>query len=100
MHDASQRGDNAAEKFAEFAAGDQNVVDVQQDLQTVALFGELLLVGLGGLEVESIVHGDGDLSGDALHELNIGIGDGFGQQPAESHGAQAALCGGQRKSGK
>src|SRR5258708_30065865 len=97
MNDASKSGNDAAKKIAQFAAGNQNIVDVQQDLQAVALLGKLVLIGLGGFEVQSVVHSDSDLSSDAFHELNVGIGDGFCQQTAKAYNAPPKLCGAQRQ---
>src|SRR6266404_6235900 len=100
MNDASERGNDTAEKIAQFAASDQDVVDIEQNLEAVALLGKLVLVCLGGFEIESVVHGDGYLGGHAFHELNIGMGDCFWQQAAEADGAQATLRGGKRQSRK
>ena len=97
MNDALECGDDAAKKFGEFAAGDQDVVDFEKDLETVAFAGELLLVGLGGFVVECVIDGDGHLAGDALHELKDSVGHAIWDDTAEAHGAETALSGGQRK---
>src|SRR2546425_2133685 len=78
VNDALQSVDDAAEKFGEFAAGDQDVVDFEKNLEAVALAGELRLVGLGSFEIEGVIDGDGDLAGDGLHELEVGVGGVLG----------------------
>jgi len=77
-NDALQSGDNAAEDFREFTAGDENVVDLEKDLQAVTLVGELCLLSLRSFEVERVVHGDGNEAGDPLHELNFGVRNALG----------------------
>ena len=96
MDDALEGGDDAAEHFGEFAAGDEDIVDLEKDLQAVALAGKLRLVGLGSFEIEGIVRGNGDLAGDTLHELKLGVRDALRNDAAETHGAKAALRRGQR----
>src|SRR5260221_9568639 len=100
MNDASKSCNDAAKKIAQLAAGHQDVVYVQQDLQAIALLGKFLLRGLRGLEVQRIVHGDGHLRRDALHELNVRIGNGLWTNPSKAHGAKTVLRGGQWKNGK
>src|SRR6266478_204855 len=100
MDDAGERGNDAAKKIAQLAAGDQNIVDVQQHLQAVALLGKFFLVRLRGLEIESVVHGDSNLRGDALHELNIGIRNSPRTQPPKAHRAEPVLGRGEREGGK
>src|SRR5258708_3213561 len=51
VNDALERIDDAAEKFRNFAAGDQEIVDFENDLETVALARELRLISLGSGEV-------------------------------------------------
>src|SRR6266404_672596 len=100
MDDAGERGNDPAEKIAQFATSDQDVVDIEQNLQAVSLLGEFLLGGLCGLKVQRIVHGDGYLRRDALHELNVRIGNGLWTNPSKTHGAKTVLRGGQWKNGK
>jgi hypothetical protein len=97
VDDALESFYDAAEKFGDFATGDEDVVDFEKDLEVVAFAGELGLIGLGSLEIEGIVDGDGDLAGDALHELEFGVGDALGDEAAETHSADAVLGGGERK---
>ena len=73
MDDALESIDDAAEKFGQFTAADEDIVDVEKSLQAIAFARELRLVSLGGFKIESVIHGDGDLAGDALHELQLGI---------------------------
>jgi hypothetical protein len=100
VDDALESFYDAAEKFGDFAAGDEDVVDFEENLETVAFARELSLIGLGGLKIEGIVDGDGYLAGDSLHELEFGIGDALGDEAAEAHGAEAVLGGGERKDRK
>jgi len=97
VNDALEGVDDAAEKFGEFAAGDQKVVDFEKNLEAVALARELRLVGLGGREIQGVINGHGHLAGDALHELQLGVCDALRGKTAETHGAEAVLGGGQRK---
>ena len=80
--------------FGEFARGDEDVVDFEKDLKAVAFAGELRLIGLRGFEIEGVVHGDGHQTGDALHELELGVRDAPGHKAAKTHRAEAALSGG------
>ena len=87
-------------KGGDIASADQKIVDFEQDLQAIALKSKLLLVSLGGLEVESIVDGDSNLRGNALHEFDFGIADALRNVAAKTDGAQAMLRGGERNSGE
>ena len=75
MNDALQSGNDATEQFGQLKAGDQDIVDIQQDAETVAFVGELGLISLRGFEVQRVVDGHGHLAGDALHELQFAFGD-------------------------
>ena len=79
-------------------AGDEDVVDFEQDAEAIAFAGELRLIGLRSFEIERVVYGDGDLAGDALHEgeFAVGGGDAARDDAAETHGAETALRGGER----
>ena len=79
-------------------AGDENVVDFQQDAEAIAFARELRLIGLRSFEIERVVHGDGDLAGDALHEgeFAVVVGDAARHAAAETHGAETALRSGER----
>jgi hypothetical protein len=46
VDDALEGGDNAAKKIGQLAAGDEKVVELEKDLEAVALAGELLLISL------------------------------------------------------
>ena len=61
VDDALERGHDAEKQFREFAAGDEDVVDLEKHPEAVALASELVLVGLGSLEIERVVHGHGHL---------------------------------------
>ncbi len=57
------------------------------------------MIGLRGFEIERVVYGDGDLAGDALHEGEFAVGavgNAARNDAAETHGAEAALRGGER----
>jgi hypothetical protein len=57
----------------------------------------LRLIGLGSREIQGVIDSNGHLAGDALHELQFRVSDALGDQPAETHGAEAVLGGGERK---
>jgi len=97
VNDALEGIDDAAEKFGNFPAGDQEIVDFENDLETVALARELRLISLRSREIQSIINGYGHLAGDALHELQFGVRNSLRDQAAEAHGAEAVLGGGERK---
>ena len=97
VDDALQSFDDAAEKVGEFAAGDQDIVDFEKNPEAVALACELRLIGLGSLEIKGIIDGNGHLAGDALHELQLGVRNALRDQTAETHGAESALGGRERK---
>src|SRR6266550_2250823 len=97
VNDALESVDDASEKFGEFTADNQEVINFEKNLEAVALARELRLVGLGSSEIDGIVNGDGDLAGDALHELQLGVGDALRHQTAETHGAEAVLGSGKGK---
>ena len=46
MDNALKGSDDATEKFGEFAAGNQDVVDFEKNLEAITFAGELLLVSL------------------------------------------------------
>ncbi len=46
VDDALEGGDNAAKEIGQLAAGDEKVVELEKDLEAVALAGELLLISL------------------------------------------------------
>jgi hypothetical protein len=79
------------------ARGDEEIIDLEENLQAVALTSELLLICFGGLEVEGIVDSDGDLSGDALHELDLRLGDSLRYVAAKAESAEAMLRSGEGK---
>jgi hypothetical protein len=97
VDDALESFYDAAEKFGDFAAGDKDIVDFEKNLEAIAFASELRLIGLGSLEIEGVVNGDGDLAGDALHELELGVSDALGDEAAKAHGTEAVLSGGERK---
>lgn len=98
MDDALERGDDAAEEFVGLEAGDEDVVDFEQDAEAIAFARELRLISLRRFEIERVVYGDGDLAGNALHkgELAVGLCETARNQAAETHGPKAALRGGER----
>jgi len=55
------------------------------------------LISLGSLEIKGIIDRNGHLAGDALHELQLGVRNALRDQTAETHGAEAALGGRERK---
>lgn len=58
------------------------------------------MISLSGFKVESIVDGDRNLSGNPLHEFNLGVSHALRNIAAETDGAEAVLCGGERNAGK
>jgi len=99
VDDALESLYDAAEKFGDFATGDEDIVDFEENLEAIALASELRLIGLGSLKIKGIIDGNGYLAGDALHELEFGVGDALGDEAAEAHGAEAMLGSGERKNG-
>jgi hypothetical protein len=100
MNDFFERGDDAAKKVGKLAGGDEHVVHFEKNLEAIALAGKLDLIGLGGLVIERVINGDGNLTADALHKLKLGIGDALWDEASETHGAEAALRGGERNHGQ
>src|SRR5439155_1150727 len=96
VNDALEAGNDAREKFGEFAARNQDVVDFEQHAETVALTRQLLLVGLRRFQIQRIVHRYRYLTGDALHELEFRVGDALRNGVPETHGPEPVLCRGQR----
>ena len=99
VNDALERGNDAAKNFGDLAADHENVVDLQKHAQAVALAGELRLVSLRILKIKRVIDGYGDLAGDALHKLQLGVRDALGNHAAKPHRADAALRRGERKDG-
>ena len=97
MDDAFDGGNDTAEQFGEFAAGNEDIVDFEKDLEAIAFAHQLRMIGLGRGKVQGVIDGDGDLAGDALHELEFSVRDALGDETAETHGAEAMLSGGERK---
>ncbi len=58
------------------------------------------MVSLRGLEIERVINGDGNLAADALHKLKFRTGNDLGNEAAETHCAEAMLCGGKRNHGQ
>src|SRR5207253_10608661 len=54
MNDTLECGNDTSKNFRDLAADHQNVVDLQENAQAVALAGELRLVGLRILEIERV----------------------------------------------
>src|SRR5260370_22618719 len=89
VDDALESVDDAAEKFREFAADDQEVVDFEKDLEAVTLSGELRLIRLGSSEIQGVIDCYGHLACHALHELQLGLRDALRNPAAQTHGAKA-----------
>ena len=53
------------------ARGNEHVVNLEQDLQPVALAGKLDLISLRSFVIERVIDGHGNLAADALHELQF-----------------------------
>jgi len=92
-----ERRDDALKESVGVARGDEEIIDLEENLQTVAFTSELLLIGFGGLEVEGIVDSDGDMSGDALHEVDLRLSDSLGNIAAKAESAEAMLRSGERE---
>jgi len=91
--------DDAIEERGDIAGAEEDVIDGEEGLQAVAFTGELLLIGLGGLQVDDVVHGDGDLRGHTLYELNFHFSHALRHITPKTDGAEAVLRGGQRHNG-
>src|SRR5208282_177211 len=100
LNDGPEGGDDAAKESGNVAGADEKIVDFEKDLEAVAFTSELVLVGLGSFEVEGVIHGDGDLRGDALHEFDFSVADALGYVAAETDGTEAMLRGGERNDGE
>ena len=96
MNDALQRGDDAAEQFGQLEAGDEDVVNFEEDAKAIAFVRELRVIRLRSFEIERVVYGDGDLARNALHEGEFAFGNAARDDATETHGAEAALRGGER----
>ena len=79
------------------ARGDEEIVDLQQNLQTVAFARELLLRGFGGLEIQGIIDSDRDLSGDALHEVDLVLHDSLRNVATKTESAKTMLRSSERE---
>ena len=95
-----ERRNDTAKKSFNIASADEKIVDFEQDLQAVPLKGELLLVSLSGFKVESVVNGDSDLRGNALHEFDFGVAHAMRNIAAETDSTEAMLRGGERNTGE
>ena len=95
-----ERRNDAAKKGFDIASADEEIVDFEQDLQAIALKSKLFLVSLSGLKVESIVDGDSNLRGNALHEFDFGIAHAMRNVAAKTDGAESMLRGGERNTGE
>ena len=60
----------------------------------------MLLIRLGGFEVQRVVHRDGNLRGHTLHEFDFGFAHSFGYIAAKTDRPQAMLGGGERDGSK
>ena len=96
MKHPRQGRNNSAEKFGQGPACNQHVVNVQQNLEPVPLFRELLLIRLRRFVVQSVVHSHSHLRGHPLHELHFCVRQLLRHQPAKTHRAQPSLRGRQR----
>src|SRR5580704_13146081 len=61
VNDFFERGNNATEKLGQLARGNEYVVDLEQNLEPVALAGQLDLISLRSLVIERVIHGHGNL---------------------------------------
>ena len=100
VHDAAQAAGDSLEELAQIEGGNDGIVDVEQHAQAIAVARELLLIVLGPLEIEGVVHGHGDLAGHLLQEVDFGWVVVVGLNFAEAQGAEAALRGGERDQAK
>ena len=95
-HAAQGRGDGAQE-VVQVELGNHGVIYFEQHAQAVALPRQLPLVGLRALEIQRVVHGDGDLPRHLLQERDFALGVLVRRASPETHDAQPALRRGQRQ---
>jgi hypothetical protein len=100
VHDAAQAAGDSVEELPLIEGGNDGVVDFEQQAQTIAVARELLLVDLGPFEIERVVHGQGHLAGNLLHEIDFGRGRSGKAQPCRRPGSEAVLGGGERHQAK
>ena len=85
-HFAKARGDGGKQRL-QFEVGDHRVVHLKKQAKVVALAGQFLLIALYALIVQRVVHGDRDLRGHLVQEIQIGLIIGGLIQAPESEGS-------------
>ncbi len=91
------RGNDTFKNGGGIAGADQEIVDFEEDLQTVAFARQLLLVGFRGFEIQGVIHRHCHLRGHAPHELDFSFADALRDVTSKNHGAQPMMGGCQRK---
>jgi len=71
MKDTPQAAGNQLKKLTQIERGDQRVINFEQYAQTIPLPRQLLLISTRGLKVQRVVHGDGYLTRNLLHEIDF-----------------------------
>ena len=97
MNHAAQGRGNGVQEGVQIELGNHGVVHFEQHAQPVALPRQLPLVGLRALEIQRVVHRDGDLPRHLLQERDFALGVLMRRAPPEAHHAQPALRRGQRQ---
>ena len=100
VHHPFERGGDSLEQIVQVEVGDHGVGHFQQHAQAVALPAQLLLVGLGVLEIEGIVHGQRHLGGDAPEEFQIVQGIRSQPDASEAQHTHPAMGRGKGQSAK
>ena len=94
---AAERCGDGLEQGLAGEAAHHGIVDFEQGAEAVALAGELLFVGAGGLVVERVIDRHGHLAGHLLHEFDVAGRIGVFLERAKVQAADLAAGGEQRK---
>ena len=95
--DAPETGRDRAEERAPVEVRDERIVDVEQQLEAVALPRELVLRLLGRLVVERVVDGQRYLARELVQDLDVGVGEGVFVLAREAEAAETAERGRERE---
>src|SRR5207248_5827674 len=71
LHNAAKALGDGGEEISDVAIGEQNVVNIEQEAEAVALGGDLLLVSERLLPMSDVVDRKGNLLRDAPQEIQI-----------------------------
>src|SRR5579883_1573643 len=89
--------DDALEDRGGITSADEEIVDIEENLQAITFTGQLLLIGFGSFEIKGVVDRDGNLGGDALHELDFQFADALRHEASKDQGAEPMMGSGKRE---